>query len=99
MFRQHNKNIHPRRKFINCIFLHLHPGQMKVFNVEVIINYMYYSCMFFITIDRLLAALLNLSYRVHCTIERARNVVIFQWLGAAILFGVLWVTNPFFQNR
>ena len=74
-------------------------GERKVFNVEFVINVVYYTCMLFITIDRMLAALLNLTYRVHCTIERARKVLLVQWFGALALLIVLWVSNPFYHNR
>lgn len=51
-------------------------------------NLMYFCSMFLLTGDRLLAALLNLKYRVYCTYQRGKNTIICQWTFGGILIGL-----------
>ena len=48
--------------------------------VHTTILFVYYMTMYFLTLDRLLAACLNLKYAIHCTIARVKFLLMVTWL-------------------
>ena len=53
------------------------------------VTYLYYTAMFLITADRLVATLLNIRHKMVCTTHRTKWTIIFTWLlNIAIIIGL-----------
>lgn len=81
-------------------------GLMQVQNIKPVIcnlvwnmNLIYFCSMFIVTTDRLLAALLNLKYRIYSTYAKGKRVIISQWILGAILAGISIKFNWFSEFK
>lgn len=85
----------------NLVVEHTEENLFYLFNILWNMNFIYFVSMILITTDRLLAALLNLKYRVYCTYKRKRYIIVTQWMlgiivtALSIKFGWLGNSSPF----
>lgn len=90
--------------FLYLLFIVSMDGKVHSIRVKQMItavgtnlNMMYFCSIVLITGDRLLAAILNLKYRIHCTFKRGKYVIIGQWLfglfNCAISIKMKWFSS------